>query len=251
MGERLALVSGGARGIGAAAALALAGSDRDVAVADIRRTEAEEVAAQVRALGRRSLAVTLDVTDEASVTAAVREVEQRLGAVEVLVNCAGWDEFLPFLETEEQFWRKVISINFEGALRTTRALLGGMIERGFGRIVNVASDAARVGSSQEAVYAGAKAGVVGFTKTIAREGASSGVTANVVCPGPTDTGMLQEMAAAAPDSERLLTALTRAVPMRRLGRPEDVAAAIAFFAGEDAGYITGQTLSVSGGLTMA
>ncbi len=251
MGERLALVSGGARGIGAAAALALAGAGRDVAVADIRQAEAEEVATQVRALGRRSLAVTLDVTDEASVAAAVKEVEERLGAVEVLVNCAGWDEFLPFLETEEQFWRKVIAINFEGALRTTRALLGGMIERGFGRIVNVSSDAARVGSSREAVYAGAKAGVVAFTKTIAREAASSGVTANVVCPGPTETGMLSEMAAAAPDSERLLAALTRAVPMRRLGRPEDVAAAIAFFAGEDSGYITGQTLSVSGGLTMA
>lgn len=251
MGERLALVSGGARGIGAAAALALAGSERDVAVADIRQTEAEEVATQVRALGRRSLAVRLDVTDEASVAAAVQEVQERLGAVEVLVNCAGWDEFLPFLETEEQFWRKVIAINFEGALRTTHALLGGMIERGFGRIVNVSSDAARVGSSQEAVYAGAKAGVVAFTKTIAREAASSGVTANVVCPGPTETGMLSEMAAAAPDSERLLAALTRAVPMRRLGRPEDVAAAIAFFAGEDSGYITGQTLSVSGGLTMA
>ncbi len=251
MGERLALVSGGARGIGAAAALALAASRRDVAVADIREAEAEEVAAQVRALGRRSLAVTLDVTDEASVGAAVGAVEERLGAVDVLVNCAGWDEFLPFLETGEEFWRKVIAINLEGALRTTRALLGGMIERGWGRIVNVSSDAARVGSSQEAVYAGAKAGVVAFTKTIAREAASSGVTANIVCPGPTETGMLSEMAAAAPDSERLLAALTRAVPMRRLGRPDDVAAAIAFFAGEDAGYITGQTLSVSGGLTMA
>lgn len=251
MGERLALVSGGARGIGAAAALALAASQRDVAVADIREAEAEEVAAQVRAMGRRALAVAIDVTDEASVGAAVEAVEQRLGAVDVLVNCAGWDEFLPFLETDEEFWRKVIAINLEGALRTTRALLGGMIERGWGRIVNVSSDAARVGSSQEAVYAGAKAGVVAFTKTIAREAASSGVTANTVCPGPTETGMLSEMAAAAPDSERLLAALTRAVPMRRLGRPDDVAAAIAFFAGEDAGYITGQTLSVSGGLTMA
>jgi 2-hydroxycyclohexanecarboxyl-CoA dehydrogenase len=247
----VALVSGGARGIGAAAALALAGADRDVAVADIREAEAEDVAAQIRALGRRSLAVTLDVTEGASVGAAVQAVEAQLGEVDVLVNCAGWDEFRPFLQTEEQFWRKVISINLEGALRTTRALLGGMIERGWGRIVNVSSDAARVGSTHEAVYAGAKAGVIAFTKTVAREAASSGVTANVVCPGPTETGLLSEMAASAPDSERLLTALTRAVPMRRLGRPEDVAAAIAFFAGEDAGYITGQTLSVSGGLTMA
>ncbi|HTQ67211.1 MAG TPA: SDR family oxidoreductase [Solirubrobacteraceae bacterium] len=251
MGERVALVTGGARGIGAAAALALAREDRDVAVADIREAQARDVAAQVQALGRRSLAVALDVTDAGSVAAATRDVEARLGAVDVLVNCAGWDEFHPFLETDEQFWHKVISINLEGALRTTRALLGGMLERGWGRIVNVSSDAARVGSSQEAVYAGAKAGVIAFTKTIAREAAARGVTANVVCPGPTDTGLLSEMAEGASDSQRMLASLTRAVPMRRLGRPEDVAAAIAFFAGEDAGYITGQTLSVSGGLTMA
>ncbi|HUH80271.1 MAG TPA: SDR family NAD(P)-dependent oxidoreductase [Solirubrobacteraceae bacterium] len=251
MGERVAVVTGGARGIGAAAAVALARSQRDVAVGDIREAEAQDVAAQVEALGRRAVAVALDVTDGASVAAAAREVEARLGAVEVLVNCAGWDEFHPFLETEEQFWRKVIAINLEGALLTTRELLGGMIERGWGRIVNVSSDAARVGSSQEAVYAAAKAGVVAFTKTIAREAATSGVTANAVCPGPTETGLLSEMAAGAPDTERLLASLTRAVPMRRLGRPEDVAAAVAFLAGEDAGYITGQTLSVSGGLTMA
>ena len=126
-----------------------------------------------------------------------------------------------------------------------------MADRGWGRVVNVSSDAARVGSAQEAVYAGAKAGVIAFTKTIAREFARQGVTANVVCPGPTDTDMLQEMVRSAPDSERLLTALTRAVPMRRLGRPDEVAEAVAFLASEQAGYITGQTLSVSGGLTMA
>jgi 2-hydroxycyclohexanecarboxyl-CoA dehydrogenase len=249
--ERVALVSGGAGGIGAAAALALARAHRDVAVGDIRQDGAAEVAAEIAALGRRSLAVALDVTDAASVEAATKQVEAQLGPVEVLVNCAGWDEFRSFLDTEEEFWRNVISINLEGVLRTTKALLGGMIERGWGRIVNVSSDAARVGSSQEAVYAGAKAGVVAFTKTVAREAAAAGVTANVVCPGPTETGMLSEMAAGTADAERLVASLTRAVPMRRLGRPEDVAAAIAFFAGEDAGYITGQTLSVSGGLTMA
>lgn len=251
MVERVALVSGGARGIGAAAAHALARTGRDVAVGDIRAAEAEEVAEQLAALGRRSLAVVLDVTDGDSVADGVREVEARLGPVEVLVNCAGWDEFRSFLDTDEDFWRAVIAINFEGVLRTTAAVVGGMVARGWGRIVNVSSDAARVGSSQESVYAGAKAGVVAFTKTVAREAARGGVTANVVCPGPTETGMLNEMAARTPDSERLVAALTHAVPMRRLGRPEDVAAAIAFFAGEDAGYITGQTLSVSGGLTMA
>ena len=188
MDERVALVSGGARGIGAAAALALARTHRDVAVGDIREDGAAEVAAEIAALGRRSLAVALDVTDAASVRAAAEQVEARLGPVDVLVNCAGWDEFRPFLDTEEEFWRTVISINLEGALRTTRALLGGMIERGWGRIVNVSSDAARVGSTQEAVYAGAKAGVIAFTKTVAREAAAAGVTANVVCPGPPRRG---------------------------------------------------------------
>jgi 2-hydroxycyclohexanecarboxyl-CoA dehydrogenase len=171
--------------------------------------------------------------------------------IDVLVNCAGWDELKPFLTTDEAFWRRVIAINYEGALRTTHAVLGGMLERRFGRIVNVSSDAARVGSAHEAVYAGAKAAVIAFTKTIARESAKRGVTANVVCPGPTDTALLSGMAQAGPSGDQLVGALTRAVPMRRLGQPEDVAAAVAFLAGEDAGYITGQTLSVSGGLTMA
>jgi 2-hydroxycyclohexanecarboxyl-CoA dehydrogenase len=169
----------------------------------------------------------------------------------VLVNCAGWDELRGFLDTDEEFWRRVIAVNYEGCLRTTRAVLGAMIERGWGRIVNLSSDAARVGSSQEAVYAGAKAAVIAFTKTIAREAARHGVTANVVCPGPTDTDMLRTMSQAAPDAERLIESLARAVPMRRLGRPEDAAGAVAFLASEEAGYITGQTLSVSGGLTMA
>jgi 2-hydroxycyclohexanecarboxyl-CoA dehydrogenase len=190
------------------------------------------------------------VTDAAAVSAGVARATESLGPIDVLVNCAGWDEFKPFLETDEPFWRRVIAINYEGALRTTHAVLAGMMERGWGRIVNVSSDAARVGSAQEAVYAGAKAGVIAFTKTIARESARRGVTANVVCPGPTDTDMLKEMVRG-PDSERLRDALTRAVPMRRLGRPGEVAPAVAFLAGEDAGYITGQTLSVSGGLTMA
>ena len=145
----------------------------------------------------------------------------------------------------------MIAINYEGCLRTTQAVVGEMAERGWGRIVNLSSDAARVGSAQEAVYAGAKAAVIAFTKTIAREFARTGVTANVVCPGPTQTDMLREMVADTPDAERLVGALERAVPMRRLGRPGEVAHAVAFLASEQAGYITGQTLSVSGGLTMA
>jgi len=251
VGERVAFVSGGARGIGRAVALALARDGRAVAVGDLLEDEAAGVAKECEAAGGRALAVSLDVTDDAAVLAAVRRAASALGPVDVLVNCAGWDEFRPFLDTDEPFWRRVIAINYEGVLRTTHALLGGMVERGWGRIVNVSSDAARVGSAHEAVYAGAKAAVIAFTKTVARESARHGVTANAVCPGPTDTALLHGMARGAPDSERLVAALTRAVPMRRLGRPEDVAAAVSFLACEDAGYITGQTLSVSGGLTMA
>lgn len=251
MSQRIALVCGGARGIGRAVALALARDARAVAVADVLEQQAREVAGEIEALEGTAAALALDVTDAESVGRAVAAVQDALGPVDVLVNCAGWDELHPFLETDERFWRRVIAINYEGTLRTTHAVLGGMLERGWGRIVNVASDAARVGSAGEAVYAGAKAGVLAFTKTIAREAARSGVTANAVCPGPADTEMLHGMAASSPDSQKLLAALERAVPMRRLAQPEDVAAAAAFLAGEQAGYITGQTLSVSGGLTMA
>jgi 2-hydroxycyclohexanecarboxyl-CoA dehydrogenase len=248
---RVALVTGAASGIGRASALALADAGCAVAIGDLDEPGCAEVVAEIEARGGAALAMPLDVTDGAALSNAVDAIAGGLGPVDVLVNCAGWDEFKAFLDTDEDFWRRVIAINYEGALRTTHALLGGMIERGYGRIVNIASDAARVGSAQEAVYAGAKAGVVAFTKTIAREAARAGVTANVVCPGPTETPLLDAMTDEAPDSERLVSALTRAVPMRRLGKPAEVAAAVAFLASDDAGYITGQTLSVSGGLTMA
>jgi 2-hydroxycyclohexanecarboxyl-CoA dehydrogenase len=249
MSRRTAFVTGGGGGIGRAVVLALAGAGCAVAVGDLREDGAVDVAREVESAGGAALALSLDVCDAASVDHAVGAAQKSLGAVDVLVNCAGWDEFRAFVDTDEAFWRRVIAINYEGVLRTTRAVLGGMAERERGRIVNVSSDAARVGSAQESIYAGAKAGVIAFTKTIAREVARRGVTANVVCPGPTDTPLLAAMAGE--DAERLVQALERAVPMRRLGRPEEVAAAVAFLASEQASYITGQTLSVSGGLTMA
>jgi 2-hydroxycyclohexanecarboxyl-CoA dehydrogenase len=227
---RTALVTGAARGIGAAIADALAADGLRVARCDV--LEGSDV-------------VPMDVTDSASVNAAVERVEKELGPVEVLVNCAGWDEMHLFLDTDEEFWDRVIDINYKGCLRTTKCVLPGMVEAGWGRIVNISSDAGRVGSSMESVYAGAKGGIIAFTKTIAREVARKGVTANVVCPGPTRTAMLAGM------DEKTVDSLTRAVPMKRLGEPEDIAAAVAFFASERAGFITGQTLSVSGGLTMA
>jgi 2-hydroxycyclohexanecarboxyl-CoA dehydrogenase len=248
---RTALVTGAGGGIGRATALALARDGCAVAAADVDGPAAQRTATEVQALGAPALALCVDVTDAEAVRGAVRRTVAELGEIEILVNCAGWDEFKPFLDSDEGFWRKIVDINYEGALRTTHAVLGSMHEHGYGRLVNIASDAARVGSAQEAVYAGAKAAVIAFTKTIARESARRGVTANVVCPGPTRTPLLESMAAGAPDSERLVAALERAVPMRRLGTPEDVAAAVAFLASEPAAYITGQTLSVSGGLTMA
>jgi len=195
----------------------------------------------------RAIALRLDVTDAASIQAAVAETEQALGPLDVLVNNAGWDEVEPFVESRVATWDKLLEINLKGPLLCAHAVLPGMIARGSGRIVSIASDAGRVGSSGEAVYSAAKAGVIGFTKTLAREVARHGINVNVVCPGPTDTPLLAGIGA---DNPKLVEALSRAVPLGRLGRPEEVAAAVAFLASDDAGFITGQTLSVSGGLTM-
>jgi 2-hydroxycyclohexanecarboxyl-CoA dehydrogenase len=247
----VALVTGGARGIGRAISLALAADGRAVAVGDLLDDEAQSVAGEVVAAGGEAIAVSVDVTDGAAVRAAVARVEGELGAVDILVNNAGWDELKPFVDTGEAFWEQVIDVNYKGCLRLCQTALPGMAERGWGRVVNIGSDAARVGSSLESVYSGAKGAIIAFTKTIAREFARSGVTANTVCPGPTDTPMLAGIVEAAEDAEKVIKAMTRAVPMKRVGRPEEVAAAVRFFASEDAGFVTGQTLSVSGGLTMA
>jgi 2-hydroxycyclohexanecarboxyl-CoA dehydrogenase len=243
---RVALVTGAARGIGKAIAEALVVDGHRVAVADIRDEEASSTAATID-----GLAVHLDITDPASVDQGVTAIEQQLGPIDILVNNAGWDEQRPFLETDEALWDRVIEINYKGCLRTCRRVVPGMVERGHGRVVNIGSDAARVGSSLEAVYSGAKGAVVSFTKTLARETARHGVTANAVCPGPTDTAMLREMLESGAQGEKVVEALKRAVPMRRLAQPEEIAAAVAFLASERAGFITGQTLSVNGGLTMA
>ncbi|HEX3680174.1 MAG TPA: SDR family oxidoreductase, partial [Galbitalea sp.] len=209
-------------------------------------------ATEITTVGGDATAVAVDVTKTASVNEAVALVAERLGDIEVVVNCAGWDDFMLFLDTTEDFWDKILDLNFKGALRVTKAVVPGMIERGWGRVINIGSDAGRVGSSLEAVYSGAKGGIIAFTKTLAREVATTGVTANTVCPGPTDTPALRKFADnSGEDADKVIGGMTRAVPMKRLGKPEDVAAAVVFFAGDNTGYITGQTLSVSGGLTMA
>ncbi len=243
---RVALVTGGARGIGEAITRSLAADGHRVAVADINEEGAATTAESIGGIG-----VRMDITETASVDAAVAAVESSVGPVEILVNNAGWDEFRPFIETDEAFWERIIEINFKGCLRTCHRIVPGMAERGYGRIVNIGSDAARVGSSMEAVYSGAKGAVVAFTKTLAREVARHGITANSVCPGPTDTPMLRQAAVIGGDMERMIESLRRAVPMRRLAVPEDIAGAVSFLASDRAAFITGQTLSVSGGLTMA
>ncbi len=251
MAERIALVTGAGGGIGRATALELARAGHAVAVADLRGDVATEAAEAIAAAGASAMAVELDVTDPDSVAAGVERIAGELGPVDIAVNNAGWDELVPFLDTDEAFWDRVIEVNFKGCLRITHAVLPGMVERGWGRVVNIGSDAGRVGSSLESVYSGAKGGVIASTKPIARVAAAAGVTANTVCPGPTRTPLLEGMAARDEAGDRLIASLERAIPMRRLGEPEDVAAAVAFLASERAGFITGQTLSVSGGLTMA
>jgi 2-hydroxycyclohexanecarboxyl-CoA dehydrogenase len=248
----VALVSGGGRGIGEAIAGALAADGLAVAVADIRAAEAETTVAAIRARGGTAVAVELDITSPDSVGAGLATIRDELGEVDVLVNNAGWDELKPFVDTDEAFWDRIIEINFKGALRLTHAVLPGMIERGWGRLINIGSDAGRVGSSLESVYSGAKGGIIAFTKTVAREVARHGVTANAVCPGPTNTPMLKEIVSKqGGEGDKVIAAMVRAVPMKRLAEPHEIAVAVRFFAREDAGYVTGQTLSVSGGLTMA
>jgi len=240
----VAFVSGAGRGIGRAIALKLASAGASVAVADLDERTAGEVAAEC---GGRSVAIGADVTDPASVRAAIAQTERVLGPIDILVNNAGWDKMEPFLESSEETWAKVIAINLTGVLNCTKAVLPGMVERGSGRIVSISSDAARVGSSGEAVYAAAKAGVIAFSKTIAREVARHQINVNVVCPGPTNTDLFQEIAS---DNPRLADALKRAVPFGRLAEPDEIADAVAFLVSDQARFITGQTLSVSGGLTM-
>jgi 2-hydroxycyclohexanecarboxyl-CoA dehydrogenase len=245
---KVAVVTGAAGGIGAAIAAALARAGAAVAVWDLDGGRAKEVADGLGGRGGRGLGVDVDVTGRPSVEAAMAATEAALGPVDVLVNNAGIDKIEPFLQSEEATWERIVAVNYLGTVRCCHVLVPGMVERGSGRVVNIASDAGRVGSSGEVVYSGTKGGVIAFSKALAREVAAKGVTVNAVCPGPTDTALLDQVAEA---SQKLYEGLARAVPMRRIGQPADVAPAVAFLASDGAGYITGQTLSVSGGLTMA
>ena len=248
--ERTVVVTGGGGGIGGATCRRFASEGGRVAVFDLNLDAAENVAVGIRTAGGVAQAFKCDITDRASVDAAVAAAQAQLGPIDVLVNNAGWDVFLPFTKTAPAQWDKLIAINLIGALHMHHAVLPGMVERRRGRIVNIASDAARVGSSGEAVYAACKGGIVAFSKTIAREHSRHGINVNVVCPGPTDTALFADYKLGAGNPEKLEEAFRRSIPLGRIGQPDDLPGAILFFASDDAAYVTGQVLSVSGGLTM-
>ena len=248
---RTALVTGGASGIGLAICKALATAGRQVAVADINTDGAIATAAAITEAGGIAIPLTMDITSSQSVADGCIETIDRFGSIDVLVNVAGWDRFMKFVDTDEDFWDQIIDVNFKGMLRTTHFCVPHMIDQGWGRVINIASDAGRVGSSLEAVYSGAKGGTIAFSKTLAREVARKGITVNVVCPGPTDTPLLAAIVGDGDNSDRVVSAMAGATAMKRLGTAEEVAPAVVYFASEEAGFTTGQTLSVSGGLTMA
>lgn len=240
---KVAFVTGAGQGIGAGIATKLAAEGATVVVTDLN---AETAAATAATLDHGSIGLQVDVTDRASVAAAVDRVVEEFGRVDVLVNNAGWDKVEPFLESDPQIWDRVMAVNLYGVFNTCHKILPLMVQRESGHVVNLGSDAGRVGSSGEAVYSAAKGGVISFSKTLARELARSQINVNCVCPGPTDTPLFASIG-----GEKLRAALQKAIPMRRLGRPEDLANLVAFLASDEAAFITGQTVSVSGGLTMS
>ncbi len=246
--DRATIVTGGASGIGRAIAEACAREGARVAVVDLNAAGAKDTVTAIEKAGGTAAAWPLDITDVAAVDRMVEEVAARWGGVHVLVNCAGWDTPMPFVETTPEFWDKILGINLKGPIACMRAALRVMIRQESGKIVTIASDAGRVGSTGEAVYSAAKGGLIALTKTVAREVARYRINVNCVCPGPSDTPLFRnEFAAASP---KLAESLKRVIPWGRLGVPDDVAPAVVFLASDDAGFITGQTLSVSGGLTM-
>ena len=249
--DRIAIVTGAGGAIGRAIATRLAEQGCTVGVFDLDGAAAAETVERIAAAGGRAFAHTVDITDHAAVTRAVTAFEGEAAPTDILVNNAGWDRFQNFLDTEPAFWRKVIAINLEGHLNLHHVVAPGMSQRRRGAIVNIASDAGRVGSSGEAVYSACKGGLIAFTKTLARELARAGIRVNAVCPGPTDTPLFQSFLGEGERGQHVYEALKRAIPFRRVGQPDDVAGIVAFLASDDAAYITGQVISVSGGLTMA
>ena len=246
--DKTTIVTGGASGIGRAIAEACAREGARVAVVDLNAAGARETVSAIEKAGGVAAAHPLDITDVAAVNAMTAAVVAHWGGLHILVNCAGWDTPMPFVDTTPEFWDKILAINLKGPIACTHAALRHMMKQGSGRVIFIASDAGRVGSTGEAVYSAAKGGLIALTKTLAREMARHRINVNCVCPGPSDTPLFQKEFAAV--SPKLAESLKRVIPWGRLGVPDDVAPAVVFLASDGAGFITGQTLSVSGGLTM-
>jgi len=244
------IVTGGGGGIGAPACMRFAQEGARVVVMDVNAAAAQETVQKIQNSGGQAIACAVDLRDAAKTAGEIALIEKDFGEIDILVNGVGWDVFTPFLKSGPDFWTKIIDINLRSVLNVTHPVLASMVARRSGKIVSLASDAARGGSSGESVYAACKAGIIAFSKTLAREHARHGISVNVVCPGVTETAMLEAFMEEAGDKEKLRQAFARAVPMGRLGQPEDLPGAIVFFASDDANFITGQVLSVSGGLTM-
>jgi 2-hydroxycyclohexanecarboxyl-CoA dehydrogenase len=248
---KTAIVTGAGSGIGRAIAKRLASEAMVVGVFDVNRSGADETVAAIESDGGKALAFVCDITDYGSVTTAVKDFEAQTGqGTDVLVNNAGWDTPMPFLKTDEAFWKKVTAINWFGPLHMTHAVAQGMVARKTGRIVNIASDAGRVGSSGEVVYSGCKGATIAFAKALAREVARSNVTINTICPGPTDTPAMDAFVGSGEAGQKIRDAMVRGVPLGRIGQPDDYPGLVAFLASDDAAFMTGQTISVSGGLSM-
>ena len=244
------IVTGGGGGIGAPTCMRFAQEGARVVVMDVNAAAAQETVQKIQNSGGQAIACAVDLRDAAKTAGEIALIEKDFGEIDILVNGVGWDVFTPFLKSGPDFWTKIIDINLRSVLNITHPVLASMVARRSGKIVSLASDAARGGSSGESVYAACKAGIIAFSKTLAREHARHGISVNVVCPGVTETAMLEAFMEEAGDKEKLRQAFARAVPMGRLGQPEDLPGAIVFFASDDANFITGQVLSVSGGLTM-
>jgi 2-hydroxycyclohexanecarboxyl-CoA dehydrogenase len=248
--DKVAIVTGGGSGIGRAIALRLAEEGMSVAILDLNATSAAETAESIRSAGGRAQVEACDICDPAAVARAVAAVEDQVGPIHTLVNNAGWDTPMPFLKTTPEFWQKVVAINYMGPLHVTHAVVSRMVKRNAGRVIFIASDAGRVGSSGEVVYSGCKGATIAFAKALAREVARNNVLLNCICPGPTNTPAMDSFVGSGEQGQKIRDAMVRGVPLGRIGEPTDYPGLVAFLASDDAAFMTGQTISVSGGLTM-
>lgn len=250
LNDKVALITGAAGGIGRALVRRFCEEGAQVVGLDLNSAGLTELTEEMKAFAGQLNVRMLDITDYAAVSTAIGEIHAEMGRIDILVNNAGWDVAMQFVETTPEFWDKVIAINLKGPLNLQHAVVPLMIEAGGGKIINIASDAGRVGSSGESVYSACKGGIIAFSKTLARETARKDVRVNVVCPGPTDTALLRSFTGEGEYGQKIYEGLKRAIPLKRLGQPDDIQGMVAFLASDDANFITGQVISVSGGLTM-